>query len=149
MHVPPESAFATIAIERFLGGLNYKLERDFRVQRHNSENNALLAAAHSDNDAVAASRAVVQRLPSEIRARLRVIGSTPAAVSMVVLAAPQLGAAEVQKLREALARFPYSQAGLQYAEQSGAYLFPVTDELIRAIETDLAFARGRATALAQ
>ena len=134
---------ASIAIERFLGDLGYQLGRDFRGHHHNSENNALLAAARSQGDAVAASRAVVQRLPAEIRGKLRVVGSTPAAISMLILASPGMPPERLNALRGALARFPYSEPGLRYIEQSGAYLFPVTGELVRSIDAEMAFARGR------
>lgn len=143
IHAPPRAAFASIAIERFLGDLGYQLGRDFRGHHHNSENNALLAASRSQEDAVAASRAVVQRLPAEIRGKLRVIGSTPAAISMLILASPGMAAVDIEVLQAALARFPYSEAGLRFTEQSGSYLFPVTAELIRSIDAEMAFARGR------
>jgi phosphonate transport system substrate-binding protein len=143
IHAPPRTAFASIAIERYLAGLGYQLGRDFRGHHHNSENNALLAAARSQNDAVAASRAVVQRLPAEIRSKLRVIGSTPSAVSMLILAAPDMRPAQLDALKEALARFPYSEAGLRYTEQNGAYLFPVNDALVRGLNADMAFAQNR------
>jgi len=51
--------------------------------------------------------------------------------------------ANLQVLQSALARFPYSEPGLRYTEQNGSYLFPVTDELIRSIDAEMAFARGR------
>jgi phosphonate transport system substrate-binding protein len=143
IHAPPRSAFASIAIERYLTDLGYQLGRDFRGHHHNSENNALLAAARSQGDAVAASRAVVQRLPADIRAKLRVIGSTPAAVSMLILAAPDMRPEQLEALKAALVRFPYSEAGLRYTEQNGAYLFPVNDELVRGINADMAFAQNR------
>ena len=138
MHTPPSTAFTSIAIDQFLSSLSYRLDRDFKSQRHNSENNALLAAARSNNDAVAASRAVVQRLPAEIRSKLKIIASTPAAVSMLLLSSPEMSNDDVTRLKAALAAFPYSQAGLTYTSQSSSYLFPATAELIASIRSDMA-----------
>lgn len=146
MHNPPPSAFTSIAIEQFLLSVGYRLDRDFKIQRHNSENNALLAAARSNGDAVAASRAVVQRLPAEIRSKLKVIASTPAAVSMLLLSSPEMAKDDVARLRAALAAFPYSQAGLEYTSQSGSYMFPVTQELIASIQSEMASVQKRASA---
>lgn len=147
MHTPPPSAFSSIAIEQFLGGLGYRLERDFKSQRHNSENNALLAAARSPGDAVAASRAVVRRLPPEIRGKLKVIASSPAAVSMLLLASPNLPTDDVARLQAALTAFPYSPAGLAYTSKSGSYLFPVTGEFIASIQAEMAVMQIRAGAM--
>lgn len=146
IHTPPPTAFTSIAIDQFLTGLGYRLERDFKSHRHNTENNALLAAARSNTDAVVASRAVVQRLPPEIRSKLRVIASTPAAVSMLLLSSPDMAADDVARLKAALAAFPYSQAGLAYTSQSGSYLFPATAELIGSIQSEMASIQGKAGA---
>ena len=143
LHTPPPSAFASIAIERFLGDLGYRIDSDFRGQQHNSENNALLAAARSNADAVAASRAVVQRLPPEIRAKLKVIASTPAAVSMLLLASPYMPPGELARLRAAIAAFPYSPTGLTYTAQSGSYMFPATAELVASIQSEMATLQAR------
>ena len=126
LHLPHRLSFVSFQIEDFLRQRGLDPERDLQLSYYNTDNNAILAAEQSREDAGAAQRTVFLSMPRSITDRLRILGSTQSALSLIIMARPGLPAAEVDVIRSALQQFPYSVPGLAFLQANHAE-FVATD----------------------
>lgn len=124
LHLPHRLSFVSLKVEDFLAQRGVDTRYDLRAYYYSTDNNAVLALANSRNGAAAAQRAVFDSMPGEIRDGLRILGSTQSALSLIVLADPQLAPARLRDLTAALERFPYTEAGLQFFQTSHSEFVP-------------------------
>lgn len=126
LHLPHRLAFISLQIEDFLRERGVDPRRDLRLFHHKTDNNAILAVEKGGDDAAAAQRSVFDTMPHEITDRLRILGSTQSALSLIVLAHPRLAPARRNALQSALERFPYSEPGLKFFAASHSEFVPAT-----------------------
>ncbi|NRR31500.1 PhnD/SsuA/transferrin family substrate-binding protein [Oxalobacteraceae bacterium] len=124
LHLPNRLSYVSLKVEDFLLQRGIDVRYDLRPYYYSTDNNAILALARSGNGAAAAQRTVFDHMPAEISARLRILGSTQGALSLIVLAHPRSTGPQLRQLREALARFPYTEQGLAFFQRSHAEFVP-------------------------
>ncbi|HYD79755.1 MAG TPA: PhnD/SsuA/transferrin family substrate-binding protein [Paucimonas sp.] len=137
LHLPHRLSFISLQIEDFLRQRGILPERDLTVIHHSTDNNAILAAERSRDDAAAAQRAVFDGMPKEITDKLRILGSTQSALSLVALAHPRLSDAEVARLQQALNKFPFSVDGLKFFQSSRTEFIPADTATMRRLDAYL------------
>jgi phosphonate transport system substrate-binding protein len=137
LHLPHQMSFISLEIEDFLRERGIKPELDLALVHYNTDNNAILAAEQSRDDAAAAQRAVFDSMPKEITDRLRILGSTQSALSLVVLAHPRLSEEEVLRIRQTLDKFPFSVEGLKFFESSHTEFIPADAAAMRRLDVYL------------
>lgn len=131
LHLPHRISYVSMQLERFLrqGGLSP--EKEMKLKYHSTDNNAILAGQNGQGEAVGTSRAVFERMPKEITERLRIIGSTPSAVSLIGMADPRMPTQRVEAVMEALRKFLYSEWGLDFFEKGAVYFVPANAETMQ------------------
>lgn len=125
LHMPHRISFVSMKIEEFLRQRGLVPGSDVTLVYYSTDNNAVLASEKSRDEAAAATRVVFERMPKEITDRLRVLGSTQSAISLVVMAHPRLDADDLARLDLSLRKFPYSVAGLKFFAASHSSFVPV------------------------
>lgn len=134
LHLPNRLSFTAQRVEDFLQQRGVDTRYDLRSYYYSTDNNAVLALAHSRNGAAAAQRAVFESMPAEITAGLRILGSTQSALSLVVLAAPSLPPARRAAISAALERFPYTEAGLAFFKTLHGEFVPADAATMRQLD---------------
>ncbi len=124
LHLPHRLSFVSLQIEDFLRERGLEPGRDVRLLNYSTDNNAILAAEQTSDGAGAAQRSVFDNMPKDITSRLRILGSTQSALSLVIMAHPRLPEAGLYALKSALARFPYSQPGLAFFQSNRSEFVP-------------------------
>lgn len=124
LHLPHRLSFVSFQIEDFLRQRGLNPERDLHLLYYSTDNNAILATEQSRADAGAAQRSVFEHMPREITDQLRILGSTQSALSLIILAHPDMAAPTLQALQQALNKFPYSEAGLGFFQASHSEFAP-------------------------
>jgi phosphonate transport system substrate-binding protein len=137
LHLPHRMSFISLQIEDFLRERGIKPERDLALVHYSTDNNAILAAEQSRDDAAAAQRAVFDSMPKEIADKLRILGSTQSAVSLIVLAHPRLTEEDVRRIRQTLDQFPFSVEGLKFFESSHTEFIPADAATMRRLDVYL------------
>lgn len=131
LNLPHHLSLVALETERYLRQLNIDPGKDLRRHFHSTDNNAVLALIGQRSGAAATSRAVFERMPAEIRSQLRILGSTPSALSLVLVANPRMPAARIAAIRAAVSEFPFSEAGLEFFQARSVYLVPVSDSELK------------------
>ncbi|WP_374355504.1 phosphate/phosphite/phosphonate ABC transporter substrate-binding protein [Chitinimonas sp.] len=126
LNLPAEMSLPALQAEAFLARLDIDIRLDTRRVFHATENNALRASSRSKHDAAIASRTVLEAMPQEISGGLRVLGSAPSSISLVLMRSARLDANQQAALSTAMARFPYSQPGLAFFNRASSYLVPAS-----------------------
>jgi phosphonate transport system substrate-binding protein len=124
LHLPNRLSYVSLKAEDLLLQRGIDTRYDLRAYYYSTDNNAILALAHGGNGAAVAQRSVFESMPAEISGRLRILGSTQSALSLIVMAPPRLPADQLRALTQALARFPYTAQGLQFFQTSHAEFVP-------------------------
>lgn len=124
LHLPNRLSHVSFKIEDFLRQRGVDTRYDLRAAYYSTDNNAILALLEHGVGAAGASRAVFDSMPADIRARLRILGSTQSALSLIVMAAPSMPPERVVALRQALLRFPYTEQGLRFFQTSHSEFVP-------------------------
>lgn len=144
LNLPHHLSLVALETGRWLRTLGLDPGRDLQQHFHSTDNNAVLALIGQRKAASATSRAVFERMPAEIRAQLRILGSTSSALSLVLLASPRLAPQKLAAIRQAISEFPFGEAGLEYFQTRGVNLVPVAeqdlqiyDELLPLMRKDL------------
>lgn len=127
LNLPHHLSLVALETERYLRQLDIDPGKDLRQHFHSTDNNAVLALIGQRSGAAATSRAVFERMPAEIRSQLRILGSTPSALSLVLVANPRVPAAQIAAIKTAVGEFPFSEAGLEFFQARSVYLVPVSD----------------------
>lgn len=127
LNLPHHLSLVALETEGYLRQLNIDPARDLRQHFHSTDNNAVLALIGQRQGATATSRAVFERMPAEIRGQLRILGSTPSALSLVLIANQNLPPQRIAAIKAAVNEFPFSESGLEYFQARGVNLVPVSD----------------------
>lgn len=130
LNLPSEHSLIDLEMQRFLQGFAIDIKQDLTRRYHQTENNALLATAASRNEAAVSSRAVYERMPDDVKARLRILGSTRSALGLVLLGRSSMTIGQRQLVDEAMRRFMFSAAGSDYLSQSAATLRPLPENAL-------------------
>jgi phosphonate transport system substrate-binding protein len=124
LHLPHRLSFVSFQIEDFLRQRGLDPEHDLQLSYYSTDNNAILAAEQSRDDAGATQRTVFESMPHAITDHLRVLGSTQSALSLIIMARPGLPESQVRAIRSALQQFPYSAPGLAFLQASHSEFVP-------------------------
>lgn len=134
LHLPNRLSYVSFKVEDFLQTRGIDTRYDLRAYYYSTDNNAILALLDNGVGAAAARRSVFDNMPAAIRARLRILGSTQSALSLIVMASPALPAARVDALRQALLRFPYTEQGLNFFQASHSEFVPADAATMRQMD---------------
>lgn len=134
LNLPHHLSLVALETERYLRQLGVDPARDLRQHFHSTDNNAVLALIGQRQGVTATSRAVFERMPAEIRGQLRILGSTASALSLVLVANPNLPPQRVAAIKAAVSEFPFSEAGLDYFQARGVNLVPVGDDDLKSYD---------------
>lgn len=143
LHMPHRISFVSMKIEEFLRQRGLVPGTDVTLVYYSTDNNAVLASDKSRDEAAAAKRVVFERMPKDISDRLRVLGSTQSAISLVVLAHPRLATDEIARLDLALRKFPYSVQGLKFFAASHSSFVPADAALMAGFDDYVAQLESR------
>ncbi len=143
LHLPHRLAFVSFQVEDFLRQRGFEFAKDLTPYYYSTDSNAILALDLHPGSAAAAQRSVFERMPQEITSRLRIIGSTQSALSLIIAAHPRLDAPALMRLQTALEKFPYSEQGLKFFEASHTEFIPVDTAAMRQLDPALARLHSR------
>lgn len=125
---PDALAITSVLGERLLKDHGLSPERDYRLSRATSHNNAILTVRHGAADAALTSAAVFEQLPPEVKRDLRVLTKTRQVPHMMVMAHSRLPAADYERLKHALLAFTRDGPGRKFFEATGyGDMAPITD----------------------
>lgn len=119
MRTPDALAIITFLGEQWLQENGLRPNVDVEVRYSPSHNNAILAVARGEAEAAVTSAAVFEKMPAEVRDKLRILTSTHKVPHMMFMAGPHLSAEEVSRLRQAMLAFTAQGPGQAFYAQTG------------------------------
>ena len=112
-------SMATIQSIAQLETQNLYVDEDYALREYVSAGAALSAVAFGDADGTFTARHALRLIPEELVDALRFVDLPGSPPHIMTLAHERLGEARIRALREALLRFPDTEAGRQFFDQSG------------------------------
>lgn len=127
--ISPDSLAVTSMLgEQLLEDNGLVAQRDYRLLRSNSHNNALWTVYRGQADAAFTSQAVFESLRPDIRHELRVLSATREVPHMMLMANPRLSEEEYALLKTVLLAFASSGPGEKFLASTGYRdIAPITD----------------------
>lgn len=126
---PDVLAITSVLGERLLHDNGLVAQRDYRLLRSNSHNNAIWTVYRRQADAAFTSAAVYESLRPDIKRALRVLSRTPEVPHMMLMANSRLSEAEYSQLKAVLLAFTRNGPGKQFFTSTGYYdIAPITDD---------------------
>jgi phosphonate transport system substrate-binding protein len=96
-----------------------KLGRDFQLVERTTHGAAVAAVAVGEVDAALTTHTPLKQIPDNIRSRIRPLPLDIHIPHLMTLANPKLGTAAIERLRQALRRFPDSPEGREFFQETG------------------------------
>lgn len=109
--LPSRLSVASLGGVRWLAENGLQPGRDFRMIEYSSHGAAVAAVAAGEADAAITAHTPLRQVPEDILAQTRVLASNVSVPHVMTLAHERLGAAEIDRIRGALAAFPATAAG--------------------------------------
>ena len=108
---------------------------NFTIRETSTHNNAMYAPLRGESDASVTGILLWRKLGQAHKQQLRVIGKTPEAPGFMLMANPDVSAAEVDRVRTAVLGFGHTPAGEEYLRTTGLRGFaPITDEIMEPLD---------------
>jgi phosphonate transport system substrate-binding protein len=119
MRTPDALAIITFLGEQWLQESGLRPHVDVEVRYSPSHNNAILAVARGEAEAAVTSAAVFEKMPKQVRDKLRILTSTHKVPHMMFMAGPHLSSQELTRLRQAMLAFTAQGPGKVFFAQTG------------------------------
>lgn len=123
-----EAAVLTQLAVRQLRELGLEDGVNLEIRRTRTQNNAMYASLRGDADVSVTGELLFQKIQKRNQDKVRVIGRTPAVPGFIMLAAPQVPAAERDKVRAALLHFNERKESIGYFRATGFKALLPVDE---------------------
>lgn len=120
-------AFASMAGLKWLGEKGMRPERDFVLQERPTHGAAIAAVAVGDADGAITTTTLLGQVPEDVRQRLRYFSSEIRLPHVLFMAHKRLGAAEQQRIKDALRAFESAPEGQAFFKETSYIGFEELD----------------------
>lgn len=109
--------------------------RDYQIREYPTHGAALAAVVIGEADAALTTHTPLRQVPQDISGQVRILPSEIQIPHLMTLAHERLGKAEIEQIRQALAEFAASEAGLRFFRETGYLGYEAVSEAdIRALQ---------------
>lgn len=112
-------SISSIGGVKWLQDRGLKLNRDYRLVTHSTHGAAIAAVAIGEQEAALTTYTPLKQVPDDIRSKVRILPLDIHVPHLMTIANPNLGAAEIARIREALRSFQRTPEGQEFFRETG------------------------------
>ena len=112
-------SISSIGGVKWLQDQGFRLNQDFRLSEFSSHGTAVAAVVNGTADVALTAHTPLRQVPTDIRAKTRILPSETKIAQLMTLAHERLGKVEIERVRQALASFPNTPEGQQFFKETG------------------------------